>query len=195
MLAPVCVSAATVLLPEWASHGVGRGGSAPSQSCHCITTGAPPRCRRDRITPAWGAGVATWPAPCPGTTHDESLVTIPAIREVERSVIQTHVAFPDHQGRCWHLPFRVFSFPSPYNYLWQRQSWVLRPSVPAALPTATPGPRTWASHHAPLAGSTHLPVLGLALWRLQGVRMSSRCLDCTGFYPVNSLEVRCRWND
>lgn len=108
LLAPVCVSAATVLLPEWASHGVGRGGSAHSQSCHCITTGAPPRCRRDRITPAWGAGVATWLAPCLGTTHDKNLVTIPAIREVERSVIQTHVAFPDHQGRCWHLPLRVF---------------------------------------------------------------------------------------
>lgn len=190
MLAPVCVSAATVLLPEWANHGVGRGGSARSQSCHCITTGAPPRCRRDRITPAWGAGVATWLAPCLGTTHDKSLVTIPAIREVERSVIQTHVAFPDHQGRCWHLPFRVF---------------------PSLLHTTTYGSVSLGAQAfcscCPAHGNTrakgldlspctpcrqHPSVLGLALWRLQKVRVSSRCLDCTGFYPVNSLEVRYR---
>ena len=100
---------AAAVLPEWPSHGVGHAGSACSQSCHCITTGAPPRCCRDRITPVWGAGVAMWLSPCPEyTTHDKSLFTIPTIREVERSVIQTHMAFPDHHGRCWDLPFKLF---------------------------------------------------------------------------------------
>lgn len=174
--------------------GVGPGGSAHSQSCHRITTGAPARCRRDRITPAWGAGVATWLSPAQGTTHDKSLFTIPPIRDGERSVIQTHIAFPDHPGRCWDLPFRLFpsllhttthgSVSPGYSSL------LFLLPCPQRHQSQGPGPLT--KH---LAGSTHLPVLGLAVWRLQGVRVSSGCLDCTGFYPVNSLQVRCRWND
>lgn len=165
---PVCASAATVHLPGWAREVwdvvaqpvVKAVIASPREHLQGATETESPL-RGGQGSPR-GCHLAR------GATHDKSLFTIPPIREGDRSVIQTHIAFPDHPGRCWDLPFRLFP-----SLLHTATHGSVSPGcsgllflLPCPQRHQSQGPGPLTKH---LAGSTHLLFL---VWPFGGYRGS-----------------------